>query len=329
MITAQSFFTDTLNTVDAVIGNFVKTAYTNFLETNSGVITLLFTLYIIFLGYRFLNHDEKVSLSYLTRHLIVMLCVYSMLMSWHLYNLFVYNIFTNEPNNISQILVNSAKNMHSGETIATALDEIYKSVINATIGFFGQVSFSASGIAFLFYGVLVFFIGSLLCVFALLLFIYAKMMMAVSLALGPMFISFILWEPTKGMFNAWLNKLITIALIPVITSAILVLMLSVINVTLPSINQSTQTMQFYGIVPFLALTVTTTLILSQVFRIASALGGGITLTSLSKGGEIIKESLDKAGVVSATRAASNWVMKQVTSSKKNKYRGGKKWLRKY
>lgn len=53
--------------------------------------------------------------------------------------------------------------------------------------------------------------------------------MAVALALGPIFILFILWTPTKGIFSAWLNILITIALIPVVTSAILVLMLSVIN----------------------------------------------------------------------------------------------------
>lgn len=322
MITVKSFFSDTLNTVDAVIGNYVNIAYTHFVQDNSGVITLLFTVYIIFLGYRFLNHDQQASLSYMTRHLIVMLSVYGMLMSWHLYNIFVYNIFTNEPGNIAQVMVSSAQNIHPGATIAQVLDQIYESVINATVGFFGQISFSASGVAFLFYGILVFVIGSLMCIFALLLFIYAKMMMAVSLALGPLFITFILWEPTKGMFAAWLRKLITIALIPVITSGILALMLSVINVTLPSINQPTESMQFYGIVPFLGLSVATTLILSQVFKIASALGGGISLTSISKGADIVKSSLEKTGISAPTRSAPDWTAKQTRNIKKDKFRGG-------
>lgn len=322
MITVKSFFSDTLNTVDAVIGNYVNIAYTHFVQDNSGVITLLFTVYIIFLGYRFLNHDQQTSLSYMTRHLIVMLSVYGMLMSWHLYNIFVYNIFTNEPGNIAQVMVSSAQNLHPDATIAQVLDQIYESVINATVGFFGQISFSASGIAFLFYGILVFVIGSLMCVFALLLFIYAKMMMAVSLALGPLFITFILWEPTKGMFAAWLRKLITIAFIPVITSGILALMLSVINVTLPSINQPTESMQFYGIVPFLGLSVATTLILSQVFRIASALAGGISLTSVSKGADIVKSSLEKTGITAATSSAADWTAKQARNIKKDKFRGG-------
>ena len=122
-----------------------------------------------------------------------------------------------------------------------------------------------------------------MCVFALLLFIYAKMMMAVSLALGPIFILFVLWEPTKGMFTAWLQKLVTMALIPVITSAILVLMLSVVSVTLAGINQPVEHLHFSGVAPFLGLSLATTMMLSQVFKICSSLGGGLTLASISQG----------------------------------------------
>jgi type IV secretion system protein VirB6 len=294
MISAKTFFSDTLNTVDAVIGNYVNLVYTHFVQANAGVITLLFTLYIVFIGMRFLYHDQRVDMSTVTRQLIVMLSVYGLLMSWHLYHLFVYNIFTNEPAHIAEIMVSSAQRIHPDTTIAEVLDHIYEAVINATIGFFGQVSFSSGGIAFLFYGILVFVIGSLMCVFTLLLFIYAKMMMAVSLALGPLFLSFVLWEPTKNMFTAWLNKLITIALVPVITSAILVLMLSVIDVTLPHLNQPVENMQFYGIVPFLGLSLATTMILAQVLRIASALAGGITLASLSTGASIAKTAFEKS-----------------------------------
>ena len=54
MITVNSFFSGTLNTVDAVIGNFVNTAYAHFMQANSGVITLLFTVYVMFFGYQFI-----------------------------------------------------------------------------------------------------------------------------------------------------------------------------------------------------------------------------------------------------------------------------------
>lgn len=306
MITANSFFTDTLHTVDNVIGHFVNTAYVNFIQAHAGLITLLFTVYVMFLGYQFLSHSHHFNLSVVTKHIIVMLCVYALIMDWHLYNLFVYNIFTNEPGNIAEVLINSSAKYQSGENIAQALDGIYAAMMGAAKGFFGQTSFSAAGAAFLLYGLLVFIIGSLMCVVALLMFIYAKMMMAVVLALGPVFILFILWGPTKGMFSAWLNQLITIALVPIVTSAVLSLMLSVIDVTLPAMKGPAEDLQFYGIAPFLGLSVATTLILSQVFRICSSLGGGIALASLSAGAHIVNSGLQKSGMAAVTKSTANW-----------------------
>ncbi len=321
MITADTFFSGTINTVDAVIADFVHNVYMNFIQANSNVITLVLTVYVMFLGYQFLSHSHHFNLNVVTKHLIVMLGVYGLVMNWDLYNTFVYNIFTNEPGNVAKIVVDAAGKFKSGQAITQALDAIYAAVMNATINFFGQVNFSAAGVAFLVYGLLVFVIGTLLCVFALLLFVYAKMMMAVALALGPVFILFLLWNSTKGLFSAWLNKLITLALIPIVTSAILALMLSVIDVTLPGIHQSTENLQFYGIAPFLGLSLATTLVLSQVFRIAASLGGGITLTSLSAGAEIARSAVTKTGIASVTRTAANWTQRKTKQVSRNFNKG--------
>lgn len=323
MITVSSFFSGTLNTVDAVIGSFVHTAYQHFMQANAGLITLLFTVYIMFLGLKFLYSSQLVSAGFLIKHIVLMLCVYGLVMNWQLYHLFVYNIFTTEPSNIAHILVAAASKSPIDGSIAKVLDEIYAAVVNATIGFFGQVSFSATGMAFIFYGILVFIIGTLMCIFALLLFVYAKMMMAIALALGPIFILFILWDATKGLFTAWLNKLITIALIPIVTSAILVLMLSVINITLPDIKQPIENLQFHGIAPFLGLSVATTLILSQVFRICSALGGGMALSSLSAGAAIVTSALQKAGIIADNQKIARTSPNQKRQNKKGQTRDKK------
>ncbi|MHB1948758.1 MAG: TrbL/VirB6 family protein [Gammaproteobacteria bacterium] len=309
MISVDKFFSSTLATVDAVINNFVSTAYSHLIGQNSEVITLIFTFYIMMLGYRFLAHGANVNS--LIRHIIVMLCVYGMIMSWHLYNVLVYNIFTNEPSNIAQVLVNAAGKYSSSISVSSALDEIYKAVIDSTMELFSQVNFSATGLAFIFYGGLVFAIGSVMCVIALLLFIYSKMMMSISLALGPIFILFILWEPTKGMFAAWLRKLFTLALIPIVTSAVLALMLSVIDITLPSITQTSEHLHFQGIAPFLGLSLATALVLSQVLHVCSALGGGISLASISQGVEIARSSLEKSGITNASRRARALVRNKI------------------
>lgn len=303
MITINTFFSETLKTVDFVIAHFVELTYNHFITANSEVITALLTVYIMFLAYQFLFQPHHFSLSVCIRNLVVMLCVYGLIMNWSLYHLFVYHIFTQEPSNIAQILINAS---NTQANIIDALDTIYSTIVKASMELFGQISFSVSGIAFILYGLLVFIIGTLMCVFALILFIYAKMMMAIALALGPIFILFILWNATRGLFSAWLNTLITIGLIPIITSAILVLMLSVIHITLPNINEPASNLQFTGIAPFLGLSLATTLILSQVFRICSSLGSGITLASVSAATTIVHHSLEKSGLKALGNRSLNW-----------------------
>lgn len=296
MIEFNTFFSQTMNTVDGVITNFVHNAYVHFIQANTNVITLLFTLYIMMLGYQFISHHHHFQIGDVVKRLILMLCVFGLVMNWQLYHLFVYNIFTNEPANISQVLIGAAGDGHSVGNIADALDGISEAVVNAAFGLFGEINFSPSGLAFIFYGLLVLLIGGMMIIYALLLFIYAKMMMAVSLALGPIFILFIMWDQTKGLFAAWLNKLITIALIPVITSAILMLMLSVVNVTLPHLKQPAGEMQFIGIIPFLGLCLATSMILAQVIRISSSLGGGIAISGISSGAAMVSTMWNKLAI---------------------------------
>lgn len=301
MIAVENFISSTLATVDAIIADFVSSAYQGLIQANAEVITMAFTFYIMLIGYRFLNHNHHFNLQEILRHMIIMIIVYGLIMKWQIYHLFVYNIFTNEPGEIAKVVINSTGKLHSNTNIYSAMDAIYLAFNNASAALFGQVSFSTTSLAFVVYGLMVFVIGMTMTVYALLLFVYAKLMTAILLALGPIFILGLLWDATKGLFSAWLNSLVSLALIPIITSAILTLMLSVINTTLPQLNQPIENIQFYGVVPFLSLTLATALILSQVLRISSALGGGIALASLSAGASIATSAWNMSGAGLLTR----------------------------
>ena len=295
MIGVENFISGTLATVDTVIASFVTHAYQALIQANAQVITMLFTVYIMLIGYRFINHHHHFNLQEIVRHLTVMLIVYGLIMKWEVYHLLVYDVFTNEPAELAKVLINSVGKLHADTNIYSAMDAIYLAFNNVSNALLGQIGFSVNGLSFLLYGLLVFVIGMVMTAYTLLLFIYAKMMMAVLLALGPIFILCLLWDSTRGIFSTWLSTLISLALIPIITSAILMLMLSVINTTLPVLNQPVENLQLQGIVPFLGLSVTTALILSQVLRISSALAGGISIASLSAGGEIAGSAINMSG----------------------------------
>jgi type IV secretion system protein VirB6 len=299
-LSAHSFVTDTLTAVDNVINHFVQTVYLQLVQQHSGTLMLLCTLYILLLGYRFAMHTLSTDLSTMSRHLIVLTVVYGLIMNWPLYHLFIYNIFTNEPGYVAQIVVNSSGQFTPGETIAQALNHVYSAGMEAA-----RQLFNAYSIQLFFCSVIVVCFTFLCCLTALGLLIYAKLAMAIGLALGPLFLPFILWESTRGWFVSWLRKLFNLALIPIVTASILALMLSVMNLVLPDLNQQAVkgNPNFFTITLFGGLSLITAFLLKQSLSIASSLSGGVTLAALSHVGSMVSSTLSATGMSAAARAA--------------------------
>ena len=291
-ISSDSFFTSCLKMVDGVIGNFVDHVFHTLVSQHSGEITLCFTLYVVLIGYRFMTHSLSSDVLTITKHLILMLIVYGLIMNFSLYTKFIYNVFTQEPENLAQAIVTNS----GGTTdISGALDKFYAAGIGTAQVFLSAVT--VTKLAPLFYAGGVLLVTVILCVAALLLFIYAKMAMAIGLALAPIFLIFMLWDSTRGLFNAWLGKLINFALVPIVTCAILSLMLSVANQTLPDPTAPFKEQNLFNIGAFMVLSLATVSLLSRVFHICSALAGsGIALKGITEGiGSMSLSSSNKYG----------------------------------
>jgi type IV secretion system protein VirB6 len=126
IIYSQAFVTDLFNTVDLVIGNFVQSGYQNLVANNQNVITMMMTLYIAWLGYKFMMHSLSLDVSVFARHLILLLIMYGLLIEWNLFYTFFYNVFTNEPAAITETMINSMGNVNiGGESTPTALNSVY------------------------------------------------------------------------------------------------------------------------------------------------------------------------------------------------------------
>ena len=292
-ISTTAIFDSTLKMVDETIGDFVHKAYTNLVQGNETTITLAFTFYIVLLGYRFLTHSASSDLATLTRHGVVMLVVYGLIMQWSLYNTFFYNVFTGEPTYISVVLADSA-GAPTTETSAQALDNIYNTGVRAAGELFSQIELTSPQYAF--YALIVWFVTFVSCVFALCLLIYAKLALSIGLALGPIFLIFILWEGTKGLFESWIKKLVNFGLVPIITTCILMLMLSIENTTLGQLTtkDAKGVVTFEAMGPYLCVSIANFLLLMQVLPIAASLSGGIALASITKGIDVAKNALKAA-----------------------------------
>ena len=299
-INPNTFITDVLQTVDQVIGTFVQTGFTNLVDNNHDLITLLMTFYIIGLGYRFMTHSLGMDLNTIAKHLTILISVYALLTQWSLFYLFFYNIFTNEPGVIIQTMVSSDPNLNlPASNVNEALNAVFNQGMQAAVTLFHQGGFTSSdGLRAFLFGFLVAAMTCVGCLIALALLIYAKMAMAVMLLVAPFFITFLLWSSTRELFNKWLQALFNYAFIPIMTCGILMLTLSVANVTLPGLeataNSSTPT--FTGLIPYLCICLVSALLFKQVIPIAAALSGGLALEGLRAAIPIAHQALKASGL---------------------------------
>lgn len=297
-INTDTFITDSLNTVDTVINHFVHASFTNLVQNNHGVITLCMTLYIVWLGYRFMMHSLPMDLNTVNR-LVLLIIVYALVTQWNLFYTFIYNIFTNEPGEIMKSM--STQDGTAGSGVYKGLNAVYSQGMKAAWMLFGKGgNFTFDSIRMYFFGFLVVMATCAGCLIALAYIIYAKMAVAIMIFLAPIFLLFLLWESTRELFNKWLQTTLNYALIPVIVCGILMMILSVINETLPGLSMISQN-NFLGIIPFIGLMLISALLFTQVPNIASALGGGIALTGISAAVPMAQQTLKMSGVTSSAK----------------------------
>src|SRR5262249_5489417 len=154
-----------------------------------------------------------------TRHLITLLMVYGLLTQWDLFWLFFYNLFTNEPNLLIKTMIDGKGNWNmNGSTTADALNAVFTQGMEATSSLFQQANWE-NRMMYL-YAAAVFVVIYLSVGFAVGLLIYAKLGLAVLLFIAPIFICFLLFPSTRRLFENWLQGLLNLALVPVVTCAI-------------------------------------------------------------------------------------------------------------
>ncbi len=291
----ETFCTDLLNTIDTILNNFVQTGFERLVQNYQGVLTSLMIFYVGWIGFRMMTRSLQIDIVVFAKHLSLLIIVYALLNNWQLFYLFFYNIFTNEPTNICQVLVNSSGNFNlQGESTSSALNEVFYQGITASQKLLSLTGFG-NYMVFV-YGILVGTATCIFCLIALAMLIYAKMLLALLLFLAPIFISFLLWNSTRRLFDKWLQALINYALYPIITCGVLMLTLTLANTTLPGLmtNVSSGNPTFSGVSIYVFLLIICGLILKQVKYICADLSAGVAVEGISAAIGIGKQAINSA-----------------------------------
>jgi type IV secretion system protein VirB6 len=266
------FTTNLLNHVDLVIRNFTQNTYQAIVQAHQTEIYLALVLYIAFFGYLVLTGATEFTIWRAVRHLFVMSLVTSLATHWDIFAVFFNNVFTDGPAKLIAAITGGAYDPNA--MLSDVFDKgiLGANAINQNAGVWT--------LGFLIIGYTVFYTTLVVIGYALYLLILAKMALAVLLGLAPLFFMLLLFSSTKDFFSQYLRQVFNFTMIPVFTSAILSLMLKIVDDAITQLQTTLASHTGHGgpeCVYVLLCLIVLWLLLHQVPGLANGVSGGLQL----------------------------------------------------
>jgi len=244
-------------------------------------IVTLGTVYVMIWGY--LQLTGRIEEPFVTgvKRIVTLAVIFGIGLHLWLYNTLLVDTFYNAPTQFAAAAVGASDPVQTVDAIWNAggavADQLYRN----------GGGFNASHFGYMLAGVVVWLLVGLLCVYTMFLLALSSVALSVLLALGPLFVTFLLFDTTRRFFEAWLAQLANYALITILTVMIAVLLLHLVQ----SYAQQTQALgtaiHTVDAINMLLATVLVFLFLRQVMPIAAGLAGGVALNSFGAVGRMM------------------------------------------
>ncbi len=129
-------------------------------------------------------------------------------------------------------------------------------------------------------GIAVWLIVGLLCVYSMFLLALSLVALSVLLALGPLFIAFLLFDTTRRFFDVWLAQMANYALITILSVMVSALMLHLVASYAQQTAALGVAIKVVDALNMLLASVLVFLFLRQILPLAAGLAGGVSLSTL-------------------------------------------------
>lgn len=258
-----------LNNIDTASLTYINDTFVNLWGAISVSFRNILVLWIILYGLAIWRGLVKTPFQNLAWTALKFSVIYGLISTWGLFSGIVVAFITNTPDAMAGVISGG----ETGTTASGAIGAVYIDAIAAA-----DNAMSASG-WFLPYilGGLILLTATLMMIYALFLIALSKIALAVLVGLGPLFILLLMFKQTQKVFEAWLQQVINYMLIVILTVGVLGLMKAIAANAVSAIPPSG--IALGDVVPSAIVFLITFLLLTQVMTIASALGGGIALTT--------------------------------------------------
>jgi len=188
-----------------------------------------------------------------------------------LYNTLLVDTFYNAPTEFAAAVVGASDPVHTIDDIWNQGGAVADQLFRGGVGW-GRIGFAISGVA-------TWALVGLLCVYTMFLLALSSISLSILLALGPFFITLLLFDATRRFFDAWLAQLANYALITILTVTVSALLLQLVATYAQQTAALGASIRIDDALDMLLATVLVFLFLRQIMPIAAALAGGAALSS--------------------------------------------------
>ncbi len=209
---------DMLRVVDCQTQNAVAEGYGRLFGTGGtlgAVLTAGLTIYVAFFAYRLLLGRGSLSLSSVTPRVLVLGLVLTFATSWPAYQAMVFDLLTKGPEQVASVVIGGDAAASHG--FVTYLDKLFARLLDVAAQFGEETDAKAGMVVALTPAMMVQGSAMILLFGTMGVLVVAKIILAMLLAVGPLFIVMALYGGTRGLFEGWLRTSVLFALAPLLS----------------------------------------------------------------------------------------------------------------
>ncbi|KAB3066261.1 type IV secretion system protein, partial [Escherichia coli] len=182
------------------------------------------------------------------------------------------------PDEFSSVLVINGSSGGTEDAMGNNIDKaIHDGMQVARTAFDNADIYSGSGLASLFLACAVIISTVSICGIGAGLVLMAKLLLAITVCFGPIFIFCLLFKPLYGMFNKWLGSMVNYGLVTILLSMLFGLMIKFYQKALDAVTASGADSSLLGpVFACLLIMIVSYLILMRIPEVASRWGDGIS-----------------------------------------------------
>lgn len=286
------FFSEFFNNINQSLEAYLNATVSSVMSEIAPVATAMVSLYVGYWGWMMMTGMIQEPVMDGTKRMLRISIILTLALQTGYYHEFISDWLWKSPEALGKLM---SSNATTGTSInINFLDDLLTKYYDNAISFFdlsldAGLSNLSVAIFDLIVGLALLIFGCLMTAYTAYLLIFSKIALAVLLAVGPIFILLLIFDSMRKFFDAWIGQVINFVFLTMITTAIASLTMTILSSTMGNKPEAILS----NAIPLIALSIVSFLVMLQAPSIASALGGGVAISTLNSANLARKQVWDR------------------------------------